>query len=339
MNSKNEIIRNIVESNTEYWIYSGSMRYMSVAKFIDDIRNYKSSERKTRCVLILTTDGGDPDAAFRLATSLKQRNEKFEICVFGPCKSAGTLIALGASKILYGPAGELGPLDVQISKPDELVPSNSGLDIFQALTFVTESAFRAFEQYMLSLVQKSGGQISTTTAAHIASSMATDLFQPLMSQIDPERLGELQRAVQIAEKYGELLDSGNLQSDALNKLITGYPSHSFVIDFQQAKAIFKEVEMLDGVDSDAARLCEKHIRHPSEEVVSYELSRDLTEILEQKNVVSEREPRSAQSDVQGRTQNGAADSRRRGGAGSQPSKPSRKSADERTREPDDKKRN
>jgi ClpP class serine protease len=41
--------------------------------------------------------------------------------VSGYCKSAGTLIALGANELAFGEHGELGPLDVQIAKRDEVL--------------------------------------------------------------------------------------------------------------------------------------------------------------------------------------------------------------------------
>lgn len=42
------------------------------------------------------------------------------------------------------------------------------------------------------------------------------------------------------------LQSENLKSvEALNMLLNGYPSHSFVIDFTEAKALFNSVQPLD----------------------------------------------------------------------------------------------
>ena len=36
------------------------------------------------------------------------------------CKSAGTLLLIGATSLIISDRGELGPLDVQLSKPDEI---------------------------------------------------------------------------------------------------------------------------------------------------------------------------------------------------------------------------
>lgn len=64
-------------------------------------------------LLILVTEGGDADAAFRIARCLQQRYAKYTVFVTGWCKSAGTLVTLGASELVVADHGEMGPLDVQ----------------------------------------------------------------------------------------------------------------------------------------------------------------------------------------------------------------------------------
>ena len=102
---------------------------------------HKQSGHRKHCVLILTTSGGDADAAYLMARYLRRSYEKVTICVFGYCKSAGTLLALGAHEIVMGERGELGPLDVQVSTKDEMFPSRSGLEIFASLEVLKAHAF------------------------------------------------------------------------------------------------------------------------------------------------------------------------------------------------------
>ena len=200
------------------------------------------SKRNNNVVLILTTYGGDPDAAYRIARFLKHHYQKFILFVFGPCKSAGTLIALGADEIIMSTFGELGPLDIQLAKEDEFTSTASGLDYFHAMLMLKQHAFNFFEEYFLSLKMASGGIITTKTAAEIASTITIGLFSPITSQIDPFKLGEVQRAMKIAAEYGQRL-SNNI--DAIRKLGTEYPSHSFIIDYREAKEIFKNVREPD----------------------------------------------------------------------------------------------
>jgi membrane-bound ClpP family serine protease len=121
--------------------------------------------RRTNVMLILVTEGGDADAAFRIARCLQTSYKRFTLFVTGYCKSAGTLIALGAEELVFLETGELGPLDVQMTKPDELVQTQSGLTLTSALETLNEQAFKAFESFMLSTIGRGGAQISTRTAA------------------------------------------------------------------------------------------------------------------------------------------------------------------------------
>lgn len=207
------------------------------------------SPRKANATVFVTTGGGDPDAGYRWAACLRRHYKRVRAYIFGPCKSAGTLALIGADEIVYGDFGELGPLDVQMAKTDEILTVASGLDIVQAVSVVTNSAWEAFEGYLLSLIGRSGGTISTKTASDIAKQLSVGIFAPMSAQIDPERLGEVQRAINIANAYGERLDAGHLKKDGLSKLVQGYPAHGFVINLVEARTIFNRVRAADPLET------------------------------------------------------------------------------------------
>ena len=227
------------KESADVYVYSAGIQSAHVERLRRLVCAKKT--RQPNAILFLTTSGGDPDAAYRLAACLKRNYSSVAIYIFGRCKSAGTLAVLGAKTLVFGDFGELGPLDVQLAKRDELVASNSGLDIFQAMAVLNNSALECFETCFLTVIAKSGGNISARMAADIATEMAVGLFSPITAQIDPERLGEVQRAVNIANAYGECLDSGNLKKGALETLVQSYPSHGFVIDFENAQGLFYRV--------------------------------------------------------------------------------------------------
>ncbi len=56
----------------------------------------ESQKRNRDALLILETAGGDPDAAFRIARALGFHYRRVHALIPRHCKSAGTLIALGA---------------------------------------------------------------------------------------------------------------------------------------------------------------------------------------------------------------------------------------------------
>ncbi|CAN5841703.1 hypothetical protein BH23ACT11_BH23ACT11_23950 [soil metagenome] len=111
------------------------------------------------------------------------------------------------------------------------------------MNFLKSKAFSQFEDSFLDLKVGSGNRLSTKTATEIATSLTTGLFQPIYEQIEPNRLGEIARAMSIAQEYGQRLDntSDNLKSRALQRLVNGYPSHRFVIDCEEAADLFKRV--------------------------------------------------------------------------------------------------
>lgn len=229
----------ITNCKSDVYLYSGPIAYEPACSFVDCV-NRKNNIHEV-CLFFLTTFGGDPHAAYRIIRALRRKYKTVRLCVVGPCKSAGTLMSLGAHELVMAETGELGPLDVQLAKPDEIIPNSSGLDIIEALAVTTETAFQMVEQRMFDLVEHSLGSISTKTAAEISTTFAVELFKPIMAQIEPDRLGEVQRAIKIAQAYGERLGTPNLRTGSMKVLVDGYPSHGFVIDMEEAKKLYRSV--------------------------------------------------------------------------------------------------
>lgn len=200
------------------------------------------ADKKDKVCLILITHGGDPDAAYRIARATNHHYKNFEILIPDICKSAGTLVCIGAHKLIFGDRGELGPPDIQISKPDEMFESMSGLDIIQALNALQNQVLDSFRSYLIDI--RNGSRLRTKLAADIAAQLAGVFIAPISAKIDPVTLGEHQRAMQIAYDYGERLSgmANSLLDDALVKLVSSYPSHGFVIDRKEAATLFKNVE-------------------------------------------------------------------------------------------------
>ncbi|MCX7237287.1 hypothetical protein [Polynucleobacter sp.] len=217
--------------------YSGPIDLNGYQQISNILKNKQSPE----ALLILATSGGDPHAGFRIARALQHEYGQFKILIPRYCKSAGTLIAVGASELFLDDMSELGPLDIQVKKGDEIMGRSSGLDIIQAVNYLQGQAMSAFRTYLVELTRDAG--LSTKVASDIASNLTTGLFEPIFGQIDPTKLAEMQRAMEIAFAYGARLNdkSQNLRQGGLEKLITSYPSHGFVIDRKEAKTIFTRV--------------------------------------------------------------------------------------------------
>ncbi len=208
-------------------------------------------DRRKNVLLIIHTHGGSADVAYGIARCLQRNYERFTIYLNGCCKSAGTLIAIGADELVIPDHGELGPLDVQLAKPDEIGEASSGLTLPNALSTLQPQAFDLWEYFFLQIRSRSEFQITTKTSSEIAAQIVGHLFAPIYAQIDPHRLGEIDRDVRISVEYGERL-ARNLKPEALEKLVASYPSHDFVIDREEAATLFESVREPSGDEAELA---------------------------------------------------------------------------------------
>lgn len=230
------------ELDGEVVLYNGPIGENGYGKLVSATLNIR--ERK-RLILVLLTNGGSADSAYRMARYAQNFFTDFIVIVPSACKSAGTLLALGASKVFMSPFGELGPLDVQVFKADEIFERRSGLLSKSALWCLSEEAFKMFETVLLGIRQRSGGTISFKTASNVAAVMTGSMMSPVIGQIDPLAMGQDHQNLRIASEYGTRLIEkyGTVNEDAVEKLVELYPSHGFVIDPFEAMDLLGNVEL------------------------------------------------------------------------------------------------
>ena len=123
------------------------------------------------------------------------------------------------------------------------------------------------KECMLSISHRSGGSVRIKTASEIAVQLVASWLNPIAEQIDPLRLGEAQRAIAIAKEYGVRIGSKNLNPGALDTLVEGYPSHSFVIDQEEADKLFKNVRSIEEKELEIAEGLSPHTHDPSKEPI------------------------------------------------------------------------
>lgn len=237
-----EIVEKISqELRADFYIYNSSIEEKYVDNMILEITHCK--QKGENVVLILTTLGGDSGSAYRLARFLEDTYKRFILFVFGRCKSAGTLLSLAADEIVMSELGELGPLDLQIPK-DEDLGWHSSLNIQQSPSVISEHAYEIYRNGVNNLLEFVRGQehlMSLKTAEDLAMEMAIKLMQPVAAQIDPLRLTAFNRRTKIVKEYGKRLNSKLSEGKIIDHLVDNYPEHGFVIDFQEANALFENV--------------------------------------------------------------------------------------------------
>jgi len=219
-------------------LFNADLDYGVDTALITEVR--EREHRRKNLAVIVVTHGGDPDAAYRIGRCLRHKYKgKISLLVSGMCKSAGTLLALVADEIVMSDYGELGPIDIQVAKPDDIGTLSSGLTATTALTELRNEAFLTFEKSMLEIKARSYSQISFKAASEVACSLTVGLFAPIYGQIQALQLGEVGRANRITGAYGRRLASRNVKEGAIDRLIVNFPSHRFVIDREEATNYFE----------------------------------------------------------------------------------------------------
>jgi hypothetical protein len=197
--------------------------------------------RPPNCLLILRTLGGSADAAYRLVRTLGRQYRRLIVYIDDSCKGAGMLLALAADELVISDFGELGPLD--LVSQHAIMPGHgeSGLAPLQGLQALRAEAQTTFENYLSRFrSRRSLGMTSRSSLEH-ASALAIGLMGPVFSHIDPLQVAEVDRAMKTATLYAQRLGGNHLKEGALDRLLTGYPSHDFVIDREEAHDLFRTV--------------------------------------------------------------------------------------------------
>lgn len=168
-------------------------------------------DRTKPTLLLLHTRGGSVVPAYLISRYLKvSSGPGFIVSVPRRAKSAGTLLALGASEIHMGMMSELGPVDPQFRNLPAL-GLGSGLD------------------YIAGVAEKHPG----------ASEM---LAKYLQSSVSVHHLGLYERVSESATHYAQrLLERNGLGEqetrEVAHQLVYGYKDHSFAIDCDEIKRI------------------------------------------------------------------------------------------------------
>ncbi|MEW5744887.1 MAG: hypothetical protein AB1805_05535 [Nitrospirota bacterium] len=207
--------------------------------------------------VILQTPGGDIDAAFLLVKTLRRRAKKVNILVPRFAKSAGTLICLGADTILLTDLSELGPLDTQIYEAVDGGAAGyvSALNGFKALEQVQQHTIETLDIATKLILSRSRMKVSD--AIHLATEFSGQTSGTLYSMLNPAKIGEYARALEIGEHYGILIltrymgwpkDRAEL---TVKKLVKQYPSHGFVIDLEELRLLGLPAQEVDASMQDS----------------------------------------------------------------------------------------
>ena len=185
-----------------------------------------------RISLILHTSGGQTLAAWRLINLIRMFCDELEVLVPSKALSAGTLMSIGADKIVMTKQAVLGPIDPSVSSP--LNPQvNVGGQPRQVS--VSVESVRGY----LNLTRK---ELGIADSQHL-----TRVLLDLSSHIHPVVLGDIFRSTEqirfLARKLlpRQVKDETNIES-IVDFLCADSGSHDYTIDRREASGLGLKVE-------------------------------------------------------------------------------------------------
>ncbi len=193
METKNLIQKIEKARNSKVIAYVTGDRQPFVTKVADDIipifaKHLEKIGRQKTISLFLYTRGGDMITPIRLIKLIRSYADEIEMIIPYRAHSAGTLISIGADKIVMGRLGELSPVDPSTGHPFN--PENP-LNPKQKMEISVED----LNSYFLLAKEKAG----------VKDEQMVNVYEDLVAKIHPLSLGNAYRATRMAKQITEKL--------------------------------------------------------------------------------------------------------------------------------------
>lgn len=191
--------------------------------------------------VFVNSPGGLADEGYKIIRTFRKSFQQVNIIVPLWAKSAATLLCLGGSKIVMDEYGEFGPLDAQLAKARDDSPEferESALNDEHSLKQV-ESHFKVmFETIYIRLYEHKKINIPKAELSNQLLSNLSKFYEPLLEQIDPYKLGDKRRKLDIGAHYAKRIlfqfktskDPKEIR-ELVDFLVDGCPDHGYVIDY------------------------------------------------------------------------------------------------------------
>jgi hypothetical protein len=191
----------------------------------------------------LESPGGDAHVAYKLALMLRDVAGYIRVVVPDYAKSAATLLALVGDDIYMAPGAELGPLDAQMPEEGSLSGAISSLNIAHAADAVAEDAVALAGTGGAQLLRRTGLSRAETLSAMLAFS--AKFSEPLVRQLNPTLVHQAKELLRVTARYAERLlektrvgqEQGDKGAHIAKQLVENFPTHGFVIAYDDAKAL------------------------------------------------------------------------------------------------------
>jgi hypothetical protein len=190
---------------------------------------------------IIDSPGGLADEAYKIIRTLRANFKKVNVVVPFWAKSAATLVSLGGSTIIMDEFAEFGPLDAQLGEARDDSPEIervSALNDEHSLRRVETRFKEMFETIFIRIYEHKKINIPKSELSKQLFENLSKFYEPLLKQIDPYKLGEKRRkldigsqyAFRILARYSEINDAQKIR-EFVDFLVDGCPDHGYVIDY------------------------------------------------------------------------------------------------------------
>ena len=179
--------------------------------------------------LMIASQGGDPNVAWRIICLLRERFEKVGVLIPFDAQSAATILAFGADEILMHPFSCLGPIDSQItimSNNPTLTPNHFSVeDIKSFLAFVNDD---------LKLSSEEAGMRS---------------LDYLSKELMPTKLGFTKKSMKFTESLAKkLLEMHMKDSACISSIVEKFNTfahHGYTVNRKEAKELGLPVSKME----------------------------------------------------------------------------------------------
>lgn len=196
-------------------------------------RHLEKIGKTKKISLFLYTSGGDMLAPIRIVKLIRNHCDTFEVLVPYKAHSAGTLIALGADRIVMGKLGELTPVDPTTGHPfNPPNPANPQQRL--------EVSVEDLNSYFLFAKEKAG----------VKAGQMTDVYKMLVEKLHPLSIGNAYRAYRMSKLLTERLLSlhmdkareGQKIKKIINEITGDITIHAYPIDRDEAKELGLKID-------------------------------------------------------------------------------------------------
>lgn len=182
---------------------------------VEALVNELQAAQVERAFMLVNSPGGAMDSSYKIAIAIRRALKHLTAFVPHVAASGGTLLTVAANEIFMGPMSHITPLDTQLRYKQNWVSATSSMRFFQRAT-------KWFEKKM--------------------PEEAPYPQRALTDKLDPYVMEEWNGTIDAMTDYVfEILSLAGYPDQAATKtaqkLVSGYPTHSYVINGEDARGL------------------------------------------------------------------------------------------------------